>query len=131
VGVHSIRLVSMERAPRRVGRAALERLGRIAEAAVEQSHRAWVPEITGAHAWSTIPDLTDGASERRVLIPSAEGRLSVAAGTLAALLIGPEGGFTSGEIDALVQWGWHPSRLGDTVLRVETAAVVGSATLLF
>ena len=48
----------------------------------------------------------------------------------AALLIGPEGGFTPAELDALRQ---HPlvtlTSLGPRILRAETAAIAGLARL--
>lgn len=45
----------------------------------------------------------------------------------AALAIGPEGGFTDEEADAARDAGWVAASLGPTILRVETAAVVGAA----
>lgn len=39
------------------------------------------------------------------------------------LLIGPEGGLTDEERDACLEAGIHPIRLGQTTLRIETAAV--------
>jgi 16S rRNA (uracil1498-N3)-methyltransferase len=45
----------------------------------------------------------------------------------AAILIGPEGGFTPGEAQTAVQSGWHSVSLGRRILRMETAAVVAAA----
>ena len=39
------------------------------------------------------------------------------------LLVGPEGGFTDAERDAIVRAGFIPTSLGPATLRVETAAV--------
>lgn len=39
------------------------------------------------------------------------------------LLIGPEGGFTEGERQAIAAGGFQPVRLGTTTLRIETAAI--------
>jgi len=44
-----------------------------------------------------------------------------------ALLIGPEGGFTAGEIDAARAAHFVPVSLGRRILRVETAAIVAVA----
>ncbi len=51
-------------------------------------------------------------------------------GARAALAIGPEGGWTDDEVETASAGGWVPVRLGRTILRVETAAVVGSALVL-
>jgi len=47
-----------------------------------------------------------------------------------ALLVGPEGGLTSPELDLLAAAGWRRLKLGQFVLRSETAAVVGAAMVL-
>jgi len=47
----------------------------------------------------------------------------------ALVLIGPEGDFTPAEIEEAVKAGFIPVSLGDTVLRVETAAVGVAAYL--
>lgn len=44
-----------------------------------------------------------------------------------AVAVGPEGGFTDGEIAEAVASGWHPLSLGRRVLRVETAAAAAVA----
>lgn len=47
-----------------------------------------------------------------------------------ALAVGPEGGFTPGEVESARALGWRPAALGATLLRIETAALVGAALLL-
>ena len=48
----------------------------------------------------------------------------------AALLVGPEGGFTERELDALRAHPFVvPASLGPLILRAETAAIVGLALL--
>ena len=44
-----------------------------------------------------------------------------------AFAVGPEGGFTPGEVSAAVAGGWRVASFGPRVLRVETAAVVAAA----
>jgi len=44
--------------------------------------------------------------------------------------IGPEGGFSARELEILSDAAWPTVRLGRWVLRAETAAVVGAATLI-
>lgn len=48
----------------------------------------------------------------------------------AALAIGPEGGFDEDEVQEAVASGWSLVGLGPTLLRVETAALVGSSNVL-
>ncbi|MDR2471177.1 MAG: 16S rRNA (uracil(1498)-N(3))-methyltransferase [Treponema sp.] len=49
--------------------------------------------------------------------------------SLAALAVGPEGGFSAAELDRFTGAGFKPVSLGDTVLRTETAALYGTAAL--
>jgi 16S rRNA (uracil1498-N3)-methyltransferase len=46
------------------------------------------------------------------------------------LVIGPEGGLAQAEIDGLAQLGFGHASLGPTVLRVDTAAVIGVGAAL-
>jgi 16S rRNA (uracil1498-N3)-methyltransferase len=129
VGVFAIRLLNSERAPRQLGEGTVGRLRRVAAAAVEQCHRARVPEISGPHDWRELESLAAGVEGRWVLDTEA-GSGWGEAGRSGALLIGPEGGWTSGERQDLRAAGWRPVGLGERVLRAETAAVVGAAMLL-
>ena len=45
------------------------------------------------------------------------------------LLIGPEGDFTSQEVELALQYGFTPVSLGNTRLRTETAGMVGCALM--
>lgn len=129
VGVSAVRLLNSERAPRQLGEGTVGRLRRVAAAAVEQCHRARVPEITGPHDWRELETLAAGAEARWVLDTAAESGWGEV-GRSGALLIGPEGGWTSGEREDLRRAGWRPVGLGERILRAETAAVVGAAMLL-
>lgn len=89
------------------------------KAAVEQSRGAWMMEISHA-------DVGDLEAEQLIVAhPSGEPTASVASSGSPLLLVGPEGGLDEDEIPPDVP----RLSLGPTVLRVETAAVVG-ATLL-
>jgi 16S rRNA (uracil1498-N3)-methyltransferase len=131
VGVSAIRFLNTARAPRELGSGALERLRRVAASAVEQCHRSRLPEITGPHGWRDVERLTRGADCRRFLDLEQAGSLPEgASGASAALLVGPEGGLAPEERRDLLDSGWSPVGLGERVLRLETAAVVGAAILL-
>ena len=45
------------------------------------------------------------------------------------VLVGPEGGFTEAERDAIVAADFHPTKLGDHTLRFETAAIAAAAAV--
>ena len=47
------------------------------------------------------------------------------------LFVGPEGGFTGEEVELAVQNGCLPVMLGDNILRTETAAIVGVASVMY
>ena len=130
IGASAIHLIHTERAPRQTGSPTLDRLRRVARSAVEQSHRSLVPEISGVHRFSDVRDLLEPTQERYFLDPGSESGVLGAGRTAVALLVGPEGGWTDSEKTALMAWGCRPWGLGPTVLRVETAAAVGSAGLL-
>lgn len=131
IGVVGIRLWTTARAPRRYGSGTLERLRRVAVAAVEQSGRSRVPEIA-AVSWEEGLELS-GRFERRWLL--APGFPPLPASELEnedslAVLIGPEGGWAPEELDRLASPACLRVGLGPSVLRVETAALVGAARAL-
>ena len=130
LGVRAIRFLHTERAPRHFGEGTLGRLRRVAAAALEQCHGARLPEISGPHEWRELAALAEGAEDRWVLDPEAEAGEWASPPASGALLIGPEGGWSSRERDELRAAGWRPVGLGPRVLRVETAAVVGAAAVL-
>jgi 16S rRNA (uracil1498-N3)-methyltransferase len=109
----------------------LDRLRAIAIEAAEQCERLAVPEIM---APKTLADLLAGWPAGRKLFMADERRDAPAARLAigpAALLVGPEGGFTSGEV-AAIGANQHVTRvsLGARILRAETAVIAGLALLL-
>jgi 16S rRNA (uracil1498-N3)-methyltransferase len=104
----------------------------VAASACEQSGRARLPEITPAQPLSMWLDglIEDGAL-RLALLPDAT-RSSrelcfTAAGGL--LVVGPEGGLSKGDINALTTSGFAGLRLGPRILRTETAGLAALAAL--
>jgi 16S rRNA (uracil1498-N3)-methyltransferase len=132
IGASGVRFLNSERSPRKYGTRTLERLGRLARAATEQCERARVPDVTGVHPWDELPILLAGIDGRWFLDSrsAAEPGVEVGGSECAALLIGPEGGWTEGELEAFSELGCHGISLGERTLRVETAAVVAAASLL-
>ncbi len=118
-----------------VARINLERLRALAKAAAEQSERLGLPDIRPLVPLSRL--LALWLPERPLLVcdESGEGEPIAAAaarlrGAPLALLVGPEGGFTQRELDALRELPFV-SRvgLGPRVLRAETAALAGLSVL--
>lgn len=99
-------------------------------AACEQSGRARVPDVAAPLELHDYLVRTDG-SQRFVLDPGARGKLSecALAGRQAAVLVGPEGGFTAGEVERARNHGVEAVRLGPRVLRTETAGPAALAVL--
>lgn len=130
IGVSAIRLIHSERAPRGSAGQRLDRLRRIAVSAVEQSQRSLVPEISGVHTFTEIGDLLEAANERWFLHQGESPSTHAVGDERAALLVGPEGGWSRDEVASLEALGCRRLNLGPTVLRIETAAVLGCAGLL-
>lgn len=131
VGVSAVRWIETERGGREVTPSRLERMQRVAAAAVEQAHRSRLPQISGPIAWSEVIDRL-AATDSAWFLDLAEGEPSPNPGAVeeAVLLVGPEGGWTGTERADLVAVSARPVSLGPRVLRVETAAVVGAALAL-
>ncbi|MEM7137949.1 MAG: RsmE family RNA methyltransferase [Myxococcota bacterium] len=127
LGVDEIALLETERtvprwAPSR-SEARIDRLARIATEAASQSERADVP-IVGAPVPCEVAMARVPAHAVRVVFGA---RVRTPLGAFATrprsvwCAIGPEGGFTDGELAQFRAHGFVPASLGSLVLRVETA----------
>ncbi len=126
LGVSSISFVAFERSPRELPESALERLRRVAVAALEQSHGARLPRLRGLVPWEQA--LAEEGESAVVLDPSTAEEQDLT--TFRRLWVGPEGGLTAAERAAVQARGLLSLSLGPRILRVETAAVVGASVLL-
>jgi 16S rRNA (uracil1498-N3)-methyltransferase len=104
------------------------RAERILLEAAKQSRGAWVPELGSA---MTVREFVDfaAAEGREVLIAQPGGVAAQCASGRAALVVGPEGGFSAQEVADAVSAGARTVDLGPTILRVEAAAVCLAAQL--
>ena len=98
----------------------------------EQACSALVPEVTRVGSLSAAIALIDTTAWKLALDPyAATGAPEIAAPANAAVLaIGPERGFADEERATLREAGFACAHLGDRILRVEAAALVGAALML-
>lgn len=95
--------------------------------ASEQSHRLIIPELLGIYNLKNLPKelLSDinyvGYEKDANEISDAFQGLQK--GKSISILIGPEGGFSPQEIDALTSQSFIRTSLGKRILRAETAAI--------
>jgi 16S rRNA (uracil1498-N3)-methyltransferase len=94
----------------------LERWQRVAREASMQSRRVWLPHVVGVRPFAALDLSTIALAD-----PDGDDGLQGCRG----VVVGPEGGFTPAELAAATRC----VSLGDTVLRVETAAVVAGVLL--
>jgi len=121
-----------------------ERWQRIVQEAAEQSGRGRVPVVHPTQPFETA--LQQASQENdRLLIPwereqqtdlhqvlvSAPGEPIAAQTMRVAVVIGPEGGFSTEEIAFAEQAGFQSITLGPRILRMETAAIVITALVLY
>lgn len=103
----------------------------IVKEASEQSGRTTLPVLHDPMTFDAALVKTDGL--RRILLHEAGGSAMphIRHDDDIALFIGPEGGFTQEELDAATQASTHIVHLPGTVLRAETAAIVGTALIRY
>jgi len=107
-----------------------DRWGRIGIEAAKQSKRYYLPVIDEPAKFEHILDIS--AATKIVFAERGGGPLkSALAGSPALYLIGPEGGWTDEELEAARLKDFNLVGLGDTILRSETAAIVGAALLRY
>ena len=125
LGVRELQWFVSERTSRSFPETAVVRQGRVAKSALEQCGGAWLPRIGAPVALEDAGTFAGAA----VLHPGA-GTPLAAVGSARTLVVGPEGGFSEGEIESLVGRGATLADLGPRVLRTETAAVAALAVAL-
>ncbi len=139
LGVRAIGVFRSERShSSSTGEVRLERLRRIAVEASKQSGNPYLPEVSFLGSLEEAVGLCLGPIA--CAAPSeGEGEVSplgrllaerISRGMPVELIVGPEGGFSGGEISLLRERGVPLARLGRLTLRSPTAAVAASALAL-
>jgi len=112
-----------------------ERWRKLLVEASQQSRRVRVPTLESVK----LPDdaLSAERAGPRLLLseradaPSLRSVLSGVTQTAATLAIGPEGGWTDGELEVARQAGFQEASLGKLILRTETAVIAALASIHF
>lgn len=100
--------------------------------ACEQSGRNIVPVVKDSQDLISWLGAVDSASLKVVLDPGANNglqSLSLAGGQPVIILVGPEGGLTSAELDTAHDAGFYRIKLGARTLRTETAGMAALAAI--
>lgn len=116
-----------------------ERWERVAQAAAKQSGQTRVPRVASMCELAALPEALGDVRHVLVCWEDATGAgvggwlgaLGARADEPVAVIVGPEGGLSAGEVDMLVGFGAHTVSLGQTILRTETAGTVACALALY
>lgn len=136
LGVRKIIPVVARRTETHLAASAVKRAARwqkIALQAAEQSRRSEAPEISAPIKLAEAMEQQTGA---RIVLSEVERSESLKSALESAgsgsliIAIGPEGGWTSEELQSFHDAGWASASLGPTILRVETAAIAAVAVTI-
>lgn len=110
----------------------------IAQAAAQQSKRSVVPEVHGMCCFTEALEMAKECDTLLMPYECAEGfdytrkvLADIKPGTAVAVFIGPEGGISSGELEAAKEAGAHIISLGNRILRTETAALMLMSVMIY
>lgn len=127
LGVTSFVPLSTRRSVVHPREAKLEKLQRYVIEASKQCGRNVLMEVKALEAWEEYARRPELPAQRVLAHPGGTARMTLATHAAAALVVGPEGGFTAEEVERARSAGWQLLDLGPRILRVETAALVLAA----
>lgn len=110
-----------------------DRMNHILVSAMLQSQQVWLPRL---HEPTRFENILTSESELKLIAHCLPGeraslnKINLNTYSSIIMLVGPEGDFTSSEIDKALQNGFQPVVLGNTRLRTETAGIVAAALLI-
>lgn len=127
LGASRLTLVVSERTQAfRAREAVSDRLSRVAREAAKQACSARWPAVDGPRPLADVLR-AETSPTRLILDPAGEPFPAALAASPAALLVGPEGGWTERELADALAAGWLAVSLAAGKLRAETAAIAGVA----
>ena len=138
IGVDAITPLFGDYSERRVFKP--ERIERLLVSAAKQSHKGAIPQLDEA---LTVTEFLQQDHEGLKLIcycDEATGKIDIKEALRSqtlplrekpkvTIMIGPEGDFSRAEVALALERGWQPVSLGDSRLRIETAALVATAAV--
>lgn len=142
LGVYEIIPVAVKRAvvklDERKAKSKILRWQGIAEAAAKQSKRRIVPKVQNVMSFQEAVDYSQRADMKIIPYELAEGmeKTREVIGSLqpeedVAVFIGPEGGFSTEEIEDAIRAGIIPVTLGRRILRTETAGMTVLSIIMY
>ncbi len=139
LGVARFVPLRLERSVARADEKTTVKFRRYVVEAAKQCGRNVLMEITEEKTLAELSVLLDSEFLKLILHPASLGAenparqrdfLSVGVPTKTAMLVGPEGSFTDGEIGIALSFGFIPLDLGARILRTETACVAAASAFL-
>lgn len=106
--------------------ARIDNLRKAVVEASKQCGRNTLMEVRAATSWDAF---TSDAALCVILHPGAVALSQLSTSRSVAVAIGPEGGFTDGEVANAHARGWRAATLGPRILRIETAAIAAVSIL--
>ncbi|MBG6130713.1 16S rRNA (uracil1498-N3)-methyltransferase [Aquimarina sp. EL_43] len=132
IGIDEITPIICDHSERKIIKA--ERFERILQSAMKQSLQCYLPKLNPA---ITFSEFIKQENEDQLLIAHCEETKKQSLKSVllpevnTTILIGPEGDFSTKEIDIALSSGYTPVTLGETRLRTETAAIVAVHSIAF
>ena len=132
LGVFEIIPLRCERSVSKSSKNTVEKWQRVAIEACKQSQNPWLPKVLAEHSLDEL--LIEG--ERALYYADAGGEAvaelknKASTSSLATIIVGPEGGFTSQEFTKLEQNSISSFKLGPYILRTEAAAIAAVAAFI-
>ncbi len=129
IGLDKITPIICDHSERKVVK--INRFERVLQSAMKQSLHYSMPEISEAISFQEF--IQQEQNEQKFIAHCEENdkkslQKELEPGKSYTILIGPEGDFSSEEIESAIKTGFIPVTLGNTRLRTETAAIVAAHT---
>ena len=134
IGVTEITPIICEHSEREIIK--IERFDKKIQSAMKQSLNAFLPKINKAIPFGDFLKLQEGNLHQKLIAHCEESNKQSLKSVLkpndnTILLIGPEGDFSTNEINESIKAGFIPVTLGTSRLRTETAAIVACHSVAF